>query len=62
MTILFVLPDRSKQYLVHNLVSDHDQVVAEVETKYIQDDMVALPPVPKSCMDVNARNTKVGSL
>ena len=37
MKILFVLPDRSKQHLVHNLASDYHHVVAKAkgEVEYV---------------------------
>ena len=64
MTILFALLGRSKHHLVHNLVSDHHQVVAEVEVvaEYIQDYVMVLIPMAESNMDVNACNTKASSL
>ena len=40
------------------MVSNHHQ--AEVE--YIQDHVVALPPMVKSCMDMNSCNTEASSL
>lgn len=59
-TLLFALLDTSRQHLVHKLVSDHHQVMAEA--KYIQDYVVSLPLVAESGMNVNARNTKASSL
>jgi len=60
--IFFVLPNRGKQHLVHNLVSNHHQIMDEVEatTEYEQDYVVVFLPVAELIMDLNACNTKAG--
>ena len=62
INIFFVLPNRSKQHLVHNLVSNHHQIMDEVEatTEYEQDYVVVFLPVAELIMDLNACNTKAG--